>query len=233
MPPRSIVRAIFALPLLGAVLAGCESEDPKIRQEIAELRTRLGDLDREKARLETELKEARSKAARSDFLGREVLGRNLESLMPELRATLTRAFPGLTVDPVSSSTISTPLDEQGFPYNTELTFGLSGGTGQRVSTYTINIKADREGKWRLPDLGAIAALQERRSGGGGQPAPQAGPAPNGPRLIDWGEQNAGAAAPAPAPPSSQPAPAAPSSRPSQPATQAPFPVQDSRTIQFD
>lgn len=232
-----MVRVFSLLPLLMAVLAGCDGEDPKIRQEVAALRTELGDLERKNARLEADLKEARSKAALSNFLGREVLSRNLQAVMPELRGNLTRAFPNLTVDPVSPGTISTPLDEQGFPYNTELSFGLSQGAGRGVTTYTINIKADREGKWYMPDLRAIAALQQdRRTADNGQAAQarQGGPAADGPRIIDWGEQNARTApAPAPAPPPSQPAPAAPAARPSQPATQAPFPVQDSRTIQFD
>jgi hypothetical protein len=230
-----MVRVFPFLLLLVAVLPGCDGEDPKIRQEVAELRTQLGDLERKNARLEADLKEARSKATLSNFLGREALGRNLQAVMPELRANLTRAFPNLTVDPVSPGTISTPLDEQGFPYNTELSFGLSQGAGRGVTTYTINIKADREGKWHMPDLRALAALQEHRSADNGQPTRQGGgPSADGPRVIDWGEQNTGAApAPAPAPPPSQPAPAAPSSRPNQPEAQAPFPVQDSRTIQFD
>lgn len=234
MSCRALVRVFFLLPLLLAVVTGCESEDPKIRQELAALRTDLGELERKNARLEAELKEARDKAARSVFLGRDVLNRNLESLMPEMRATLTRAFRGLKVDPVSPGTISTPLDAEGFPYNTELSFGLSEGPGKRVFTYTINLKADREGRWQIPDLRAIAALQDRGTADSG-PSTHRAPAADGPRIIDWGEQNAGSApAPAaqPAPPA-QPAPAAAPSRPSQPAVQAPFPVQDSRTIEFD
>jgi hypothetical protein len=230
-----MVRVVFILPLLLAAVTGCESEDPKIRQELATLRTDLGELQRKNARLEAELKEARDKASRSVFLGRDVLRRNLESLMPELRATLTRAFRGLKVDPVSPGTISTPLDAEGFPYNTELSFGLSEGPGKRVFTYTINLKADREGRWQIPDLRAIAALQDHSTADSG-PSPQGGPAAAGPRIIDWGDQNAGGAratAPATPAPQTQPPPAAAPSRPNQPAVQAPFPVQDSRTIEFD
>jgi len=226
---------VFPLLLLWvAVLPGCDGEDPKIRQEVAELRTQIGDLERKNARLEADLKEARSKATLSSFLGRDVLSRNLEAVMTDVRANLMRAFPNMTVDPVSPGTISTPLDAQGFPYSTELSFGLSPkGAGRRVTTYTINIKADREGKWQIPDLRAMAALNEHSTAERGPATPQA-PAADGPRIIDWGEQNPGAApAPTHAPPPSQPAPAAPPTRPSQPTTQAPFPVQDSRTIQFD
>lgn len=231
-----MVRVVFLLPALLAALTGCESEDPKTRQELAALRTEIGELQRKNTRLEAELKEARDKASRSVFLGRDVLSRNLEAVMPELRANLTRAFPDRKVDPVSPGTISTPLDEQGFPYNTELNFGISQKNGRGFNSYTINIKADREGRWQMPDLRTIAALEDRRSADGGQPTQQRGPAADGPRIIDWGEQNtASAPAPAPAPPpqAGPAAPAAPPSRPSQPAAQAPFPVQDSRTIQFD
>lgn len=232
---RAKVQVFALLPLTVAVPTGCDGEDPVIRQEIATLRTQAADLEKKNARLEADLKEARDKASRINFLGREVLSRNLQDAMPELRANLARAFPNMTVDPVSPGTISTPLDEQGFPYNTELNFGLSQKNGRGFNSYTINIKADREGKWFMPDLRAMAALQDNRSAET-TPARQGGPTADAPRIIDWGQQNAGVGsvpAPAPAPPPSQPAPVDQPSRPSQPATQAPFPVQDSRTIQFD
>jgi len=232
---RSIALATVLAPLL---LTGCDGDDPKVRQEMAELRTRLTELEREKSRLEASLEEARSKAVQADFLARDALRRNLDGMMPELRATLTRAFPGKMVDPVNTGTISTPLDTDGFPYNTELSFGLSEGPGQRVTTYTLNIKADRQGQWRLPDLAAFAADASTRRGGSAANRPSApDPGASGPRLIDWGQENAGARgnAAAPPPPTAAPPAAAPSapSAPSAPAPNAPFPVQDTRTIQFD
>jgi hypothetical protein len=231
-----MVRAALLLVLLLPALSGCESEDPKIRNEMAELRVRIGELERDNSRLSSQLEEARDKAARMDFVGRETLRQNLEEDMPELRATLARAFPGLKVDPVSPGTISTPLDQDGFPYNTELSFGLSEGPGRRVTTYTINIKADREGKWRQPDLGAIAALQTLRSTGGDAPAPAGAAAAEGPRIIDWGQTGTASGPPPPSPASAAPQPppdAAPTVLPTQPPVQAPFPVQDTRTIEFD
>lgn len=242
--PRPILARKLIIPLAALLaMAGCDAEDPKIRQEMAELRTRLGDQERDNARMTAELQEARSKAQQVEFLTRDVLRRNLDDLMPQVRATLTRAFPGRTVDPVSAGTISTPLDTDGFPYNTELTFGLSEGPGRRVFTYTLNLKANQQGSWRLPELGAFAATLENPAAGGrsvSQPsaAPQAdagfaSPSADGPRTIDWGEQNAGSGTSASAPlPPAQPAPAA-TARPSQPAVNAPFPVQDTRTIEFE
>lgn len=238
-PVQKLIIPLAAL----LALAGCDAEDPKIRQEMAELRARLGELERDNARMTAELQEARSKALRVEFLTRDVLRRNLDDLMPQVRATLTRAFPGRTVDPVSAGTISTPLDPDGFPYNTELTFGLSEGPGRRVFTYTLNLKANQQGSWRLPELGAFAATLENPTAGGRSvsqqsAAPQAdagfaSPSADGPRIIDWGEQNAGSGANAPAPPRpAQPAPAA-TARPSQPAVNAPLPVQDTRTIEFE
>lgn len=237
---RSVVlTALIVLPCF----TGCDGDDPKVRQEMAELRTRLTELERDNSRLETALEEARSKAVQTDFLARDALRRNLDGIMPELRATLTRAFPGRTVDPVSTGTISTPLDADGFPYNAELSFGLSEGPGQRVTTYTLNLKADRQGQWRLPDLTAFAADAAPRRGGSAANRPAApAAAGSGPRIIDWGQENAGArgAITTTAPPNTAPAPppAAPSvpsapSAPSAPAPGAPFPVQDTRTIQFD
>lgn len=237
---RLIRSATLAALAVFPLFTGCDGDDPKVRQEIAELRTRLTELERDNSRLETALEEARSKAVQTDFLARDVLRRNLDGIMPELRATLTRAFPGRTVDPVSTGTISTPLDADGFPYNAELSFGLSEGPGQRVITYTLNLKADRQGDWRLPDLTAFAADAAPRRGGSAANRPAAPPAGgSGPRIIDWGQENAGArgAPPPTAPPNAAPAPpaAAPSapSAPAAPAPGAPFPVQDTRTIQFD
>lgn len=235
MPFLSMVRTIPLLALLLPVLAGCETEDPKIRQEMAEMRLRIDELEKENSHLDTQLEEAREKAARVDFLERETLRQNLERVMPELRGTLARAFPGLKVDPVSPGTISTPLDQDGFPYNTELSFGLSEGAGRRVTTYTINIKADRMGNWRQPDLGAIAALQNHRPTTGDNPSRSTAPTAEGPRIIDWGQPNSPAGPlPSQTPTAPQPTPdAAPPARPSQPSVQAPFPVQDTRTIEFD
>lgn len=228
------------------VFAGCEPEDPKIRQEVAELRARAGELEREVGRLGAELAEAKSKAApETGFLDHAELKRRLDSQMSQLRAALARAFPDFRVDPVNAGTITTPRDEDALLYTTEVTFGLS--KGGRISNYTVRIAADRGGNWLMPSpevLGAVAGQlaasapeprQSQQQVTSGRGALNTG----GPRVIEWPDQPQGSA-PAqpprqPYPPSQPQLPASPPSgtRPSTSGGNAPFPVQDSRTIQFE
>lgn len=230
------------------LLAACEPEDPKIRQELAGLRTREAELEKEVARLGAELADAKRHAApRAQFLERAELKRRLDAQMSQLRAVLAKAFPDYRVDPVNAGTINTPLDEEAVIYTSELTFGLS--KGGRISNHTVLIAADRGGNWQVPSpehlaavagqLAASGATQERR-----QPQQQVSSGrgalnPGGPRVIEWpDQQQAGGTAPvAPqtyAPSQTQMPAAAPTgSRQSAPGGNAPFPVQDSRTIQFE
>jgi hypothetical protein len=229
--PRSMLRVRLlrftrAISPTLLLFAGCEDLDVKVQAELAELRARTLELERDNSRLATDLREARSQVSAGDFLGREVLRGNLEGVLPELRAALTRAFPGQVVDPVNTGTISTPLDTDGFPYTTEVIFGLSGGAGQRVTTYTINIRADREGRWQLPELGAYATGAATQSAAGAdQPETTRTTGDLGAtRVIEWDSGN----------PTSQPLdPAAAGAAPAAASQSGPLPAQDSRVIRFD
>ena len=50
------------------------------------------------------------------------------------------------------------LDAEVIPYIAELSFGLSEGPGKRDVIDTIYLEASRKGKWKAPDLRAIAAV---------------------------------------------------------------------------
>lgn len=236
------ISAALATALL---VAACEPDDPKIRQEVAELRTRAAELERDNSRMNAELAELKGKLTKQvEFLGTGELARRLDSQMPQLRATLARAFPGYTVDPVTAGAVSTPLDEDALPYTTEVSFGLS--KGGRISNFNVRIAADRQGEWILPSPEALAAAvgqlpsagaerQQQQTATSGRGAAMT----TGVRQIEWGD-TAGGAAPPPAQqhaPSQAPVPQRaappPAQRQSAPSGNAPFPVQDSRTIQFE
>lgn len=222
------------LVLIAASFAatGCEPEDPKLRQEVAELRTRAAELERDNARMAAELSELRAKVAQQpDFLPAEALAARLRAHLPQVRAALSRAFAGHTVDPVNAGVVTTPLDDDARPYTSEITFGLS--KGQQIESYAIRISADRRGNWMVPDAGALAEIAR---GASASPAPQSvgagrgAMAPGGVRQIEWGDAQASmASSPAAAP---QPV-SAPVSPPAGTGGNAPFPVQDTRTIQFE
>ncbi len=244
-----VLPAFLSVVAIAAALAvaGCEPEDPKIRQEVAELRARAGELEREVGRLGAEVAEAKNKAApETGFLDHAELKRRLDSQMSQLRAALARAFPDFRVDPVNAGTITTPRDEDALLYTTEVTFGLS--KGGRISNYTVRIAADRGGNWLMPSpevLGAVAGQLAASAPEPRQPQQQQTTSGRGalntgaPRVIEWPDQpqgNAPAQPPrqsyAPSQPQS-PAPPPSGQRTSTPGGNAPFPVQDSRTIQFE
>ncbi len=242
--PKFQIAAALAAALL---MAACEPDDPKIRQEVAELRTRTAELERDNNRMNTELAELKNKLTKQvEFLGTGELARRLDAQMPQLRTTLARAFPGYSVDPVTTGAVSTPVDEDALPYTTEVSFGLS--KGGRISTYNVRIAADRGGSWILPDPETLAAAVGKLPSGGServqqqtqQPATTSGRGAamtSGVRQIDWGDTGSGAApaqqyVPAQAPVPQPPVPP-PAQRQSAPSGNAPFPVQDSRTIQFE
>ena len=223
----------FSIVLALAVLsAGCEPDDPKIRAEVAELRAKVAELEKKAAAAR---EPAAAPAASTSGLSRETLRRSLDERMPALRAALTRAFPGYRVDPVNAATISIPQDSDYLPYSTEVSFGLS--QGQSVASFSIRIGADRAGTWQLPDFEDLAASVGNLASSGANSPTTTGSAASGRgammdnnvRQIEW---NDGGGAPSSASPGRQPAPEPPA-RPSQPSGNAPFPVQDSRTIQFD
>lgn len=219
--------------ILAALLGACEPDDPKVRAEVAELRARVAELEK-KAGASRE-PAAAAPATSASGLSRETLRRNLDERMPALRAALTRAFPEHRVDPVNAATISTPQDSDYLPYTTEVSFGLS--KGQSVASFSIRIGADRAGNWQLPDMEDLAAAVGNLASSGATPQTTAGPAASGRgammdnnvRQIEW---NDGGAAPSSSSQSRQPAQETPA-RTGQPSGNAPFPVQDSRTIQFD
>jgi outer membrane murein-binding lipoprotein Lpp len=218
--------------LLAAVLlSGCESDDPKIQQEVTELRAKVAELEKQ---LATRMV---SPARAEDSISRETLRRNLDNKMPALRATLTKAFPDYRIDPVSAATVSIPQDSDYLPYSTEVCFGLS--QGQTVASFSIRIGADRAGNWQLPDLEDLAASVGNLASSGAlsQGAPQqAGLSGRGAtmnnnvRQIEW--NNAASSSPIPADNGQAQPDSAPQGQ-SQPAGNAPFPVQDTRRINFD
>lgn len=242
--PRVAAAACAAL-----LVAACEPDDPKIREEVAGLRARTAELERDNARMTAELADLRSKVTKQvEFLTTVELTRRLDSQMPQLRAALARAFPGYSVDPVTAGSVSTPLDEDALPYTSVVTFGLS--KGGRITSYNIRIAADRGGTWNLPAPETLAAAAGNLPAGGSERAQQpqqpqqqqvisgrGASMTSGVRQIDWGD-NAGAQqqAPAPqqyAPPQAPPQPPPAGQRRAAPQGNAPFPVQDSRTIQFE
>lgn len=228
-PMAALAAAVF--------LAGCEADDPKIRQEVAELRAKVAELEKKNASAgrSTSGGAVATSAASSDTLSRETLRRNLEARMPALRAALTKAFPDYRVDPVNAATISTPQDSNHLPYSTEVSFGLS--QGETVASFSIRIGADRSGNWQLPEFEDLAASVGNLASSGAV-SPNEGEASSGRgarmdqnvRQIQWNDGPTGGQ-PA-APPDPQPASVAPAQQ-RQPAANAPFPVQDSRTIEFD
>lgn len=231
------------------LVAACEPEDPKIRQELAELRTREAELEKEVSRLGSELTDAKRNAApEAQFLERAELKRRLDAQMSQLRAVLAKAFPEYRVDPVNAGTINTPLDEEAVIYTTELTFGLS--KGGRISNHSLLIAADRGGNWQMPSPERLAAAaghpaasttsQEHKQPQQQQVTSGRGALnPGGPRVIEWPDQprsgGAGPVAPQTHVPAQPQMPAAPptASRQGTPGGNVPFPVQDSRTIQFE
>ena len=224
----------FSIVLALAVLsAGCEPDDPKIRAEVAELRAKVAELEKKVAAAREPA--AAAPAVSASGLSRETLRRNLDERMPALRAALTKAFPGYRVDPVNAATISIPQDSDHLPYSTEVSFGLS--QGQSVASFSIRIGADRAGTWQLPDFEDLAASVGNLASSGATSQTTAGSAASGRgammnnnvRQIEW---NDGGTAPSSSSPSRQPAQETPA-RAGQPSGSAPFPVQDSRTIQFD
>ncbi len=216
---------------LAALLGACEPDDPKVRAEVAELRAKVAELEK-KAGASRE-SAAAAPATSASGLSRESLRRNLDERMPALRAALTRAFPEYRVDPVNAATISIPQDSDYLPYTTEVSFGLS--KGQSVASFSIRIGADRAGNWQFPDMEDLAAAVGNLASSGSTPQTTAGPAASGRgatmdnnvRQIEWNDGGA-----APSSQSRQPAEETPA-RTGQPSGNAPFPVQDSRTIQFD
>lgn len=243
--PRVTAAALAAL-----LVAACEPDDPKIRQEVAGLRARTAELERDNARMNSEIADLRSKVTKQvEFLTTVELARRLDSQMPQLRAALARAFPGYNVDPVTAGSVSTPLDEDALPYTSEVSFGLS--KGGRITSYNIRVAADRGGTWILPAPETLAAAVGRLPASSSERAQQqpqqqqvisgrGASMTSGVRQIEWGD-NAGAPSQAPAPqqyaqpePPPQPPPAPPAGqRRATPQGNAPFPVQDSRTIQFE
>ena len=219
--------------ILAAFLGGCEPDDPKVRAEVAELRAKVAELEK-KAGAPRE-PAAAAPAASASALSRETLRRNLDERMPALRAALTRAFPGYRVDPVNAATISIPQDSDYLPYTTEVSFGLS--KGQSVASFSIRMGADRAGNWQLPDMEDLAASVGNLASSGATSQTTSGSGASGRgammdnnvRHIEW---NDGGTAPSSSSPSQQPAQETPA-RTGPPEGNAPFPVQDSRTIQFD
>lgn len=226
------VALLAALWLTG----GCEPDDPKVQKEVAELRARIAELERQKQATLARPDPAPAKPM-NEGIPRETLRRNLESQMPALRAALIKAFPDYQVDPVNAATISTPQDSGYLPYSTELSFGLS--KGQTVASFSIRIGADRSGNWQLPDFEDLAASVGNLASSGASPGTsrETGSSSRGATMSDnvrqirW-DDNGGSTT---VDPRSQPPPEPREEpRPSrQPSGNAPFPVQDSRTIQFE
>jgi outer membrane murein-binding lipoprotein Lpp len=216
------------------LLAGCEPDDPKVRAEVAELRAKVAELEKKNGETRTSATSTAAPASSAGGISRETLRRNLEQEMPELRAMLTKAFPDYRVDTVNAAAIVTPEDSDYLPYTTVLSFGLSQGQG--IASFSIPIGADRAGNWKLPDIEDLAASVGNlaSSGAGASMASGSGTSGRGAmmgnnvRQIQWDQNNAGAP-----PPSSNNREPAPAPQQSQPSGNAPFPVQDSRTIQFD
>ena len=146
--------SLAAASALALLPAGCEPDDPKIRQEVAELRAKVAELEK-KGSGSRPTASAPSTSSGGDSIPRETLRRNLDERMPSLRAALAKAFPGFRVDTVNASTVSTPQDSDYLPYSTELSFGLS--KGQNIASFTVRIGADRAGNWQLPDVEDLAA----------------------------------------------------------------------------
>lgn len=235
--PASVLMATLALA--GLLPGGCEPDDPKIRQEVAELRAKVAELEKGAAatrQANTPVAPV-SAAPATGSISRDTLRRNLESQMPALRAALTRAFPDYRVDPVNAAAISTPQDSDYLPYSSEVSFGLS--KGQTVASFSIRIGADRAGNWQLPDIEDLAAsVGNLASSGAMSPSsPSSGASGRGAtmdnnvRQIQW--DNSGSRAPVSGYSQPPPPPAGNNPPPRQPAGDAPFPVQDSRTIRFD
>lgn len=227
---------LAAATTLALLPAGCEPDDPKIRQEVAELRAKVAELEKKGANRATASAPPASSGGES--IPRETLRRNLDEQMPALRAALARAFPGYRVDTVNASTVSTPQDSDYLPYSTELSFGLS--QGQNIASFSLRIGADRAGNWKLPDFEDLAAsvgnlasqggmsTQSTSSGISSRGAGMGG----GTRQVQWpedtGTQGSSSFGQSPAE-SRQQEP----QQTRQPAGNSPFPVQETRTIEFD
>lgn len=234
MNPTCKAIRIWASALLAGVLASCEQDDPKIRTEVAELRARVAELEKQGAGTKSAAAPDPSGSS-SDNLSRDTLQRNLDRQMPALRAALTKAFPEYRVDPVSAATISTPKDSDYLPYTTELSFGLS--KGQTVASFSIRIGADRSGNWQMPEFEDLAASVGNLASAGMPQGNSAGASGRGAmmnnnvRQIQWPD---GAGAPSSPYGQSQPAPMPQEPMPQrQPSGNAPFPVQETRTVEFD
>lgn len=233
-----IARSAALAAAVALLPSGCEPDDPKIRQEVAELRAEVAELEKKAATRGTTAAPTASAPAAGGGIPRETLERSLDDKMSVLRAALTRAFPGYRVETVNASRISTPQDSDYLPYSTELNFGLS--KGQNIASFSIRIGADRSGNWQLPDVEDLAAsvgnlaspgvmtTQSPASGISGRGAMMGG----GTRQIQWPEQSGAQAPSGDQQPiyQEQPAPQSPSR---QPAGNSPFPVQETRTIEFD
>jgi len=227
----AVASALALLP------AGCEPDDPKIRQEVAELRAKVAELEK-KGVGNRATASAPAASSASDSIPRETLRRNLEDKMPALRAALARAFPDYRVDPVNAATVSTPQDSDYLPYSTEVTFGLSRGQG--TASFSIRIGADRAGNWQLPDVEDLAASVGNLAsqGGGSTPSTSSGISSRGAgmgggtRQVQWpedtGARGSSSFGQSPAE-SRQQEP----QQTRQPAGSSPFPVQETRTIEFD
>jgi hypothetical protein len=220
----------LAAVLAACVLGACEPDDPKVRQEVADLRVKIAELEKQNA-----VRQSAQVAAQNtlDSIPRETLSRSLEDKMPVLRTKLITAFPGYQVDTVNAATIVTPQDSDYLPYTTELSFGLA--KGPAVASFSIRIGADRGGNWQLPNVEQFAASVGNLASS--DAASQVGPSGRGAtinnnvRQIEWG--NTGGSLPAPSSYSGQhPAEEIPQQS-RQPSGNAPFPVQDTRTIQFE
>ena len=234
MVPRLKTILLPAALATALLSGGCEPDDPKIRAEVAELRAKVAELEKKSGEARTSATSAAEPSSQAGGISRETLRRNLEQEMPELRAMLTKAFPDYRVDTVNAAAIVTPEDSDHLPYATVLSFGLSQGQG--IASFSIPIGADRAGNWKLPDIGDLAASVGNLASSGAPMTSGSGTSGRGAmmgnnvRQIQWNDNNAGA--PPPSSYNREPAPE-PAPRQSQPSGNAPFPVQDSRTIQFD
>ena len=230
------VPCLAAATTLALLPAGCEPDDPKIRQEVAELRAKVAELEKKGGGRATA--SAPQASSGGDGIPRETLRRNLDEKMPALRAALARAFPGYRVDTVNASIVSTPQDSDYLPYSTEVSFGLS--QGQNIASFSIRIGADRAGNWQLPDVEDLAASVGNLASQGGASTPSTSSGISsrgagmggGTRQVQWPEEN-GAQGPSSFGQSPAESRQQEPQQTRQPAGNSPFPVQETRTIEFD
>ena len=235
MNPNCKAIRSWALAPLACLVASCEPDDPKIRTEVAELRARVAELEKQGGGAKTTATPAPSGSS-SDNLSRDVLQRNLDRQMPALRAALTKAFPEYRVDTVNAATISMPRDSDYLPYTTELSFGLS--KGQTVASFSIRIGADRSGNWQMPEFEDLAASVGNLASAGMPQGNSSGVSGRGAmmnnnvRQIQWND-GPGAAQQSPYGQTQPPAMPQEPMPQRQPSGNAPFPVTETRTVEFD